>query len=132
MNHLATHPKPQLVNRLVGLGAFVTAAFWALAAPACNVPVSRYALERWEADPYEVIVFHRDPFTAQEQAFVARLEKAGRDGLANLSVSTVNVSAEMPQPLRALWTAQTNTTLPWMVVKYPEGPGSNCRPGRGL
>ena len=97
----------------------MTAALWTLAAAACNVPVSRYALERWEADPYEIIVFHRGPFTPQEQALLERLEKAGRDGLANLSVSNVNVSAEVPQPLQALWTAQSNPTLPWMVVKYP-------------
>ena len=108
-----------LGDRLLRLAALATAALWTLAAPACNVPVSRYALERWEADPYEVIVFHREPFTTQQQALLERLEKAGRDGLANLSVSNVNVSAEMPQPLRELWTAQANPTLPWMVVKYP-------------
>jgi hypothetical protein len=108
-----------LGDRLFRLAALAIATLWTLAAPACNVPVCRYALERWEADPYEVIVFHREPFTAQQQALLATLEKAGRDGLANLSVSNVNVSAEMPQPLRTLWTARANPTLPWMVVKYP-------------
>jgi hypothetical protein len=106
-------------DRLLRLAGFVTATLWVVAAPACNVPVSRYALERWEADPYEVIVFHREPFTSQQQALLETLEKAGRDGLANLSVSNVNVSAEMRQPLRELWTAQANPTLPWMVVRYP-------------
>ena len=108
-----------LGNRLLRLAALVTAALWTLAAPACNVPVFRYALERWEADPYEVIVFQREPLTAEQQALLERLAKAGRDDLANLSVSRVNVSAEMPQPLRELWSAQANPTLPWMVVKYP-------------
>jgi hypothetical protein len=108
-----------LGDKLLRLAALATATLWVVAAPACNVPVSRYALERWEADPYEIIVFHREPFTAQQQALLATLEKAGRDGLANLSVSNVNVSAEMPQPLRTLWTAQANPTLPWMVVRYP-------------
>jgi hypothetical protein len=106
-------------DKLLRLAALVTAALWTLAAPACNVPVSRYALERWEADPYDIIVFQREPLTPQQQALVERLAKAGRDNLANLSVSNVNVSVEMPQPLRELWTAQTNPTLPWMVVKYP-------------
>lgn len=108
-----------LGNRFLRLVALVTAALWTLAAPACNVPVCRYALERWEADPYEVIVFHREPFTAQQQALLETLEKASRDGLANLSVSNFNVGAEMQRPLRELWAAQANPALPWMVVKYP-------------
>ena len=37
-------------------------------APTCNIPVFRYALERWPADSYEVILFHRGPLTAAEQA----------------------------------------------------------------
>jgi hypothetical protein len=97
----------------------VIATLWVLAAPACNVPVSRYALERWEADPYEITAFHREPLTGQQQALLETLQKAGRDGLANLSVSNVNIAAEMPQPQRALWAAQANPTLPWMVVRYP-------------
>ena len=108
-----------LGDRLHRLAALVTATLWVVAAPACNVPVSRYALERWEADPYEIIVLHRDPFTGQQQALLDTLQKAGRDSLANLSVSNVNVSAEVPQPLRVLWTAQANPTAPWMVVRYP-------------
>jgi hypothetical protein len=106
-------------DRILRLAVIVMATLWASAAPACNVPVSRYALERWEADRYEIIVFHREPFTGQQQALLETLQKAGRDSLANLSVSNVNVSAEMPQPLRALWTAQANPNLPWMVVRYP-------------
>jgi len=109
----------KLGDRFLRPAALATAALWTLAAPACNVPVCRYALERWEADPYEVVVFHREAFTLQQQALVERLAKAGRDDLANLSVSNINVSIEIPQQLRELWTAQANPTLPWMVVKYP-------------
>ncbi|PIW14960.1 MAG: hypothetical protein COW34_07135, partial [Armatimonadetes bacterium CG17_big_fil_post_rev_8_21_14_2_50_66_6] len=35
---------------------------------ACSVPVFQYALERWPADPYEVVVFHRGPLSEQDQA----------------------------------------------------------------
>jgi hypothetical protein len=105
--------------QLLRLAAPVAAACWAVAAVACNVPVSRYALERWEADPYDVYVFHQGVYTQEQQALLARLEKAGRDGLANLSVSNVNCSAKMPESLRRLWAAQANPTLPWMVVRYP-------------
>ena len=108
-----------LDDRFLRLAALVATALWAWTAPACNVPVSRYALERWEADPYELFVFHQEPFTTQQRALMERLEKTARDGLANLSVSNVNVSAEMPESLRALWAAQANPTLPWMVLRYP-------------
>ncbi len=31
------------------------------AAVACNIPVFRYALERWQPDNCELILFHREP-----------------------------------------------------------------------
>ncbi len=96
-----------------------TAMLWALAAMACNVPVFRYALERWEADPYEVFVFHRGPLTADQRGFVEPLEEAGQNRSANLAVSRVELTAEVPPPLRSLLEEQANPTLPWMVVRYP-------------
>jgi hypothetical protein len=64
----------------------------AAAAPvwACDVPVFRYALERWPAAPYGVCVFHRGPMSAEAQAAVDQLRKAGRcdepDGFLGLLV----------------------------------------------
>ena len=108
-----------LGHRLFQPAALVTATFCTMAAIACNVPVFRYALERWETDPYEVVVFHRTPLVADHQILVERLEQTGRDGLANLSVSQVNLADELPLPLKTLWTSQHNPTSPWVVVRYP-------------
>ena len=36
------------------------------ASRACNVPVFRYALERWAADHFEVVIFHRGPLGQAE------------------------------------------------------------------
>ena len=90
-------------------------------APACSVPVFRYALERWPADHYELVVFHRGPLERPEQALVARLEKAGadKDALANLQVLSVNLDEPSEKPLADLWAAQKNATLPWMVLRLP-------------
>jgi hypothetical protein len=43
------------------LNLLVSIAFAALSAPAvaCNIPVFRYALERWRADSYEAVLFYR-------------------------------------------------------------------------
>ncbi len=43
---------------------------------ACNVPVFRYALERWPADNYEVVVFHRGPLASEDRSIVEWLEKS--------------------------------------------------------
>ena len=105
--------------RLVRLIGCVVVALWSWVAPACNVPVFRYALERWEADPYEIVVFHREPLSVEQEVILAGMEKAGRDGTANLTVNRVNLAGEVPPPLRLLWNAQENPTSPWMVARYP-------------
>ncbi len=46
------------VRFFVLLGVFIM--FFAGIANACNVPVFRYALERWQADPYPITVFFDD------------------------------------------------------------------------
>lgn len=88
---------------------------------ACSIPVFQYALGRWSADSYEVIVFHQDPLSSEEQAMVDRLQKASLEGdsHANVIVKTVNLSASPDEAMRKLWSAQPNSELPWMVVKYP-------------
>ena len=69
------------------------AGLWLCAGPAraCNVPVFRYALERWPAAPYEVFVFHRGPLSAEDQAALEHLKKLGRadsgEGCINLCVA---------------------------------------------
>ena len=86
---------------------------------ACNVPVFRYALERWAADAYEIVVFHREPLSTNQQALVAALEKTANDLLANLAVERANLGGDVPELLQALWKTQTNAALPWLVVRYP-------------
>src|SRR5690349_16263850 len=61
---------------------------------ACNVPVFRYALERWQNDLYHVVVFHKGALTAEQKT---RVDEIGRrstleGGTANLEVTTVDVA----------------------------------------
>ena len=90
-----------------------------MAALACNVPVFRYALERWTPEAYQVAVFHRGPLATNEQALVKTLEKISDDAAANFVIQQIDVSAPMPVPLQTVWKAQTNCSLPWLVVQYP-------------
>ncbi len=57
-------------------------------ASACNIPVFRYALERWRSDAYEIVVPADEALDANQKAFVEKLEAASnlRGGKANLNV----------------------------------------------
>jgi len=59
-----------------------------ISAYACNVPVFRYAIERWPVSPYQAVIVARAPLTASEAAGLSLLEKATTPakGILNLSI----------------------------------------------
>jgi len=95
-------------------------------ATACNIPVFRYALERWRADRdedrYEAVVFQRGPLAAEHQRMVALLRPSikGRGASANLLIETVDLSGPMEPSIRQLWHSQNDANAPWMVVRSPK------------
>ncbi len=110
------------------LKAAATLCLLAAVAQACSVPVFRYALERWQADPYEVFVFHHGKLTATQQAQVDRLTRDGEAGktFANVRVKACDLDNNPDPDLLALWKNQKTeqetsqkTTTPWMAVHYP-------------
>lgn len=90
-------------------------------ADACSVPVFRYALEHWRADPYLVHVFHQGELTAEQLERIEALTPTGDDGsaVANLVVVTVDVDGDLGEGVAALWERQEPTAFPWMVVQAP-------------
>ncbi len=92
-------------------------------ASACSVPVFRYALERWEADPYELVVFHRGGLTAEQRAVVDWLEaQASREvSYPNLGLRLVDLSVEQDASVLELWRGQGEAELPWMVLSLGGG-----------
>src|SRR6266542_6667938 len=103
---------------------------WLLAAvpaPACNIPVFRYALERWrndrDEDRYQVTVFHRGPLSDDARAAVEELRAAGEGprALANVATDLVDVAGPLDDGARKLWQAHADRPLPWMVVRFPDG-----------
>jgi hypothetical protein len=87
----------------------------------CNVPVFRYALERWTPDDYAVTVFHRGPLTPEQQRRVEQIRKFGRadGGKANLHVEQADVARELEKPLAPLWQTHREAALPRVVVQEP-------------
>ena len=92
-------------------------AFMASSARACSVPVFRYALEHWPADPFQITVFHRGPLTdAQKKAIPA-------DDRANAKIRAVDLATETAEDVLALWKQQKTEMLPWMLVRFPQTTG---------
>jgi hypothetical protein len=82
---------------------------------ACNVPAFRYALERWPADPYQILVYHQS--APQGEAFeLLRKGAAAKGGAANFSLKTVDVT--QPEG-KALAEQRKIATYPWAEVLYP-------------
>jgi hypothetical protein len=93
---------------------------------ACNVPVFRYALERWPAGPYEIVVFHRGPLSPADQALIDALAKiADADTpAANFTFECVDLANKPGQELVELFEEQPDKeTLPLLVVRYPATSG---------
>ncbi|HBV65736.1 MAG TPA: hypothetical protein DEF45_22260, partial [Rhodopirellula sp.] len=79
---------PSVVKILIALSVFLMSA---PAAMACNIPVFRYALERWQPDSCELILFHREPLTANQQKMLDQLMEQqiarGEDAASSLQLS---------------------------------------------
>ncbi len=90
-------------------------------ARACSIPVFRFALERWQADFYEVAVFHRGELSESELQHVDRLEEAAirNGGSANFEVVRCDVSGTLPPDLKDVFQSLGDVPLPQVVVRHP-------------
>ena len=125
-----------LPRRLVLLTVLTCSVPFA-SANACNIPVFRYALERWRAerdeDLYRVLVFHGGPLAPGQEATLATLRKLSHDESrrANFVVEAVDVPGKMADDVRAIWEAQKNPPLPWVVLRYPDSDVKRPSPWAG-
>ena len=89
---------------------------------ACNTPVFRYALERWEPDNYEVIVLHRQPFTDTQTQLLETLRQAThrKDLPTNMRLRTVDLAQPLDErDQRLLDVTPPAEPATWMLVHYP-------------
>lgn len=92
--------------KLLGFARFIVAIVVSAAvANACNIPVFRFALERWKSDSCEVVVFYDGSLSADDQTTVVDLERASlaKDGLANLNVIRCDLRNNKDLELSDLW-----------------------------
>lgn len=112
---------PVWMTVLTGVMAVLIGLSPTVPAVACEIPVYHYALENWDADQWEVLVFHRGNLSQSERQAVELL-RAGADyrtGHANLLVRTVDLAANPDAVMMQRWAEQRNATLPWVAAYYP-------------
>jgi hypothetical protein len=106
---------PPRTSGLVLAVVLVTAAAWA-----CSVPVFRYALEHWHADPFHLTIFHKGPLTEAEQEMVRALTPAAGSASANVSVATADLAGELTAELKRLAALlPADSPLPQAVLRFP-------------
>jgi hypothetical protein len=86
---------------------------------ACNVPVFRYALERWPADFYEVVILHDGPLDDSASARVDGLREWKTENPANFNVRFIDVAKRKDDLFSELWKQHGNSGQPLMTVLYP-------------
>lgn len=88
-------------------------------AVACQVPVFRYALERWTSDKYEIVILHEGPLAPEQRRQLEQLQSPQQRQLANYEVQIADVSQLRDERLQRLWQDRTEKNQPLMVVLYP-------------
>jgi hypothetical protein len=120
---------PRQVRGLVVASACFVAFSLAAVAFACNVPVFRFALERWRPDAYRITVLHRGPLSESEREFLRPLEDLRNKTLANLDFRAVDLlevekkpadGTHAVPPLSTEFGSRVKEGASWLIVQYPE------------
>ena len=79
---------------------FLTLFLAAQSSEACQVPVFRYALERWRPDPYQLVIVHEGNMTGEQKSKLVHLEESlvGPNGpVVNLRFDRIDLAKEKDQ-----------------------------------
>jgi hypothetical protein len=89
---------------------------------ACTTPVYQYSLQRWPADPYQVVVLYRDSLSAADNALLLALDTTvnSYQPPANLFIKPVNISEPLPRELSGVAGIVTTGSMPRVVLRYPK------------
>jgi len=95
---------------------------------ACQVPVFRYALERWQADDYHAVIIHQGTLDEEQKKALKIIDESASplfDTGANLSLHKVDLSSVSSVEPR--WQSETSTfepdDPPRIALYYPTSTG---------
>jgi hypothetical protein len=113
---------------LMTLLSFVAVGSLARRGLACDTPVYRYAMYRWEATPYELYYFHRKAPSAEAVEIQEMVDRASRDKKARANVVYLPVNLDedeklinVPADVKQAWEAQENPQVPSYMLVTPRG-----------
>jgi hypothetical protein len=95
---------------------------------ACNIPVFRYALERWTPDSSEIVLFTEGPPAGEAAEFLTQLQQqaATQNQPVNATVFPVDITRIDDPAMQGLWQQVQNSSAaktPWVVVRSRHGRG---------
>jgi len=96
----------------------LTTAGWS-----CQVPVFRYALERWDAEQYRLVVMHRTPLDAEMQKQLLSLQEnlSSKQPTVNLTLEVVDVTKVAEEARWSLPDIKAMKSDHWIVLVSPKG-----------
>ena len=114
--------KPRL---LLSLAVTLCGAF---NSQACQIPVYRYALERWQADAFDIIVLQRGELNANQKMALdlLTLKDAKSTPPPNASVRLVDLGGAPDPQTQKLWESFGKPELPWVVALFPSSDGMSA------
>ncbi len=98
----------------LGFCALLASSVWA-----CKVPVFRYALERWDADKYEVLVVHDGPLDDSTGKLLDKLTASPSAKTSNIHARAISIDNLRDPKLSNFWKDRENKESPLMIVLYP-------------
>ena len=103
-------------------------------AQACNIPVFRYALERWAPDACQVFVFHQGALSSEDSAVLAQLTQSSLAGhaVANFKLTVADIRHSLDADVQDVWLSlkaslpdaeQNQLTSPLVIARSSVGRG---------
>ena len=92
-----------------------------MSAYACDVPVFRYALERWLPDRFEILVFYKGEMPEKVRAWQA--DGALADASANCVLVPIDLE-NMESDREEQWDALAGAEPPWVLIRNPQRQGA--------
>ena len=84
---------------------------------ACSIPVFRYALERWAANPYQLLIFHKKEIPEKDREAVRKFEM---ESFANLAGWYIDMNEEIEENILKIWNSlKDKDELPRVALCYP-------------
>jgi hypothetical protein len=106
---------------LAALGvATVAASAWA-----CNIPVFRYALERWRPDVSQFVVFYHGQLDSEARVVIDRFKQMSSN--TNAEWLLMDTATDLTADYRDLWSQLSpdqQSQVPYLIVRlqHPRGP----------